>query len=298
VRTITFGSLFAGIGGMDLGLERAGLRCAWQVEIDDFCRRVLAKHWPDVRRHDDVRTFPPTAPEEWRCDLIAGGFPCQDISNAGKRAGIGGERSGLWGQYARIICILRPRCVLVENVAALLGRGIGTVLGDLAACGYDAEWDCIPASAVGAPHIRDRTFIVGYPSRGRRPAWMVPGADEAGPVPGAGGSVVSHAGSGRQPGRDEQVEQEEAGQQPPRRDDANGFRADVSRADSVGTGLERPRVFGPTPDRVAWGAEPGVCRVASRTTAIVDRLRGLGNAVVPQVAEWIGRRIAESFGEG
>src|SRR6187551_321237 len=130
------------------------MRCAWQVEIDPYCRRVLAKHWPDVRRHDDVRTFPPTDAGEWRVDVICGGFPCQDISNAGKRAGIDGERSGLWAEYARIVRALRPSIVVVENVAALLNRGIERVLGDLAACGFDAEWEVLPAAAAGAPHFR------------------------------------------------------------------------------------------------------------------------------------------------
>jgi site-specific DNA-cytosine methylase len=130
------------------------------VEIDPFCQKVLAKHWPNVRRWDDVRTFPPEPTDDWRCDVICGGFPCQDISLAGKGAGLAGERSGLWVQFSRIVCLLRPRFVVVENVSALLIRGLGRVLGDLAACGYDAEWDCIPAAAVGAPHIRDRVFIV------------------------------------------------------------------------------------------------------------------------------------------
>src|SRR5688572_14262480 len=129
-----FGSLFAGIGGIDLGLERAGMKCAWQVELDPFCRRVLAKHWPDVARYEDVREVGAHNLEP--VDLIAGGFPCQDISNAGKRAGIDGERSGLWSEYARIVRELRPRYVLVENVTALLGRGIGRVLGDLAALDF------------------------------------------------------------------------------------------------------------------------------------------------------------------
>jgi DNA (cytosine-5)-methyltransferase 1 len=145
---------------MDLGLERAGMTCRWQVEIDDYATRVLEKHWPDVKRFRDIRTIN-TGELEW-VDLICGGFPCQDISNAGKRAGIDGERSGLWSEFARIIRDLRPRYVLVENVAALLVRGIDRVLGDLAACGYDAEWDCIPAAAVGAHHIRDRLFILAY----------------------------------------------------------------------------------------------------------------------------------------
>ena len=159
--SLTFGSLFAGIGGFDLGLERAGMVCKWQVEIDPFCRKVLAKHWPDVVRYEDVREVGEHNLEA--VDVICGGFPCQDISYTGKGAGIAeGTRSGLWFEYYRIICDLRPRYVVVENVAALLTRGMDVVLGDLAACGYDAEWDCIPAATLGAPHRRDRLFIVAY----------------------------------------------------------------------------------------------------------------------------------------
>ena len=158
--------LFSGIGGFSLGLERAGMQTVAFCEIDLFARRVLAKHWPEVPCHDDIRTL--TA--DWLAenglwpDVICGGFPCQDISVAGKGAGIGGERSGLWREYARLIGEIRPRYVIVENVAALLGRGLGDVLGDLAALGYDAEWHCIPASAVGAPHQRDRIWVVAYPA--------------------------------------------------------------------------------------------------------------------------------------
>ena len=157
----TLGSLFAGIGGIDLGFERAGFATKWQVEIDPFCRKVLAKHFPHAERFEDVRNC--GAANLCPVDVIAGGFPCQDISNAGKRAGITGERSGLWKEYARIIRELRPRYVFVENVAALLGRGMDIVLGDLAEIGYDAEWDCIEAEEVGAEHRRARIFILAYP---------------------------------------------------------------------------------------------------------------------------------------
>ena len=163
-KPLTFGSLFSGVGGLDLGFERAGMQCRWQVEIDPYAQKVLAKHWPDVGRWDDVRTFPPAPAEDWRVDGLIGGFPCQDVSNAGRRAGIGGERSGLWREFARIIRILRPRFVVLENVSALLARGIGAVLGDLAACGLDAEWQVLPAAAFGAPHVRERLFVVAYAS--------------------------------------------------------------------------------------------------------------------------------------
>ena len=157
---MTFGSLFTGIGGMDLGLERAGMQCKWQVEIDPFCRQVLTKHWPEVPKYEDVRAV---GPQLESVDLIAGGFPCQDISVAGKKAGIEGERSGLWSEYARIVGQLRPRLVLVENVPGLLEQGMGRVLGDLASLGYDAQWNVLPAAAVGLPHVRERVFIIAYP---------------------------------------------------------------------------------------------------------------------------------------
>src|SRR6185436_6276502 len=156
---MTVGSLFAGIGGFDLGFERAGFEIAWQVEIDPFCRAVLAKHWPDVRRYDDVRTV---GPELARVDVIVGGFPCQDISFAGAGAGLAGARSGLWDEFHRLIRTLRPRWVVVENVAALLQRGIDTVLGALARLGFDAEWSCLSACSLGAPHVRRRVFIVAH----------------------------------------------------------------------------------------------------------------------------------------
>lgn len=160
---LTFGSLFAGIGGFDLGFERAGMVCKWQVEIDEFCRRVLAKHWPDVRRHNDVETFPPGNPDDWRVDVICGGFPCQDISDSGNKLGIEfGPKSSLWFEFARIIRVVRPRIVVVENVSALLYRGMGVVLGDLAALGYDAEWSVLSACSMGAPHARERVFIIAY----------------------------------------------------------------------------------------------------------------------------------------
>lgn len=160
--SLTFGSLFAGIGGLDLGLERAGLECRWQVEIDPFCQRVLAKHWPDVRRHDDVKTFPVDQVDQWNVDLICGGFPCQDISYAGRGAGIHGERSGLWFEYARIVRVLRPKYVVIENVSALLARGMDAVLGTLADIGYDAEWCTVTAADFGLPQIRQRVFILAH----------------------------------------------------------------------------------------------------------------------------------------
>jgi len=246
--------------------------CKWQVEIDDYANRVLAKHWPNVPRHDDVRTFP-TAERDWSVDLICGGFPCQDISIAGKGAGLAGERSGLWYEFARIIGEIRPSYVIVENVAALLARGMGTVLGDLSTLGYDAEWHVIPASAVGAPHRRERVWIVAH-AHGRQVHRLRADAGDGGTIQaegqqrefrgGDGGQDVSHANGERL--------QERQGQ------DASGERANGRAV------VERSEW---------WSTEPDVGRVAHGVPARVDRLRCLGNAVVPQIVEVIGRAILD-----
>lgn len=148
--------LFSGIGGFSLGLERAGMRTVAFCEIDPVCRSILAKNWPGIPCADDItkREF-----VRGEADVIAGGFPCQDISYAGRRAGLSGKRSGLFWEVVRAVRVVRPRYAILENVAALLGSGMGTVLGAMAADGYDAEWDCISASDAGAPHGRPRVWI-------------------------------------------------------------------------------------------------------------------------------------------
>lgn len=155
------GSLFSGAGLGDIAAEAVGLSHVWFCECDPFARAVLERRWPDVPVFHDVRDV--HAKSAKRVDIVIGGFPCQDISVGGKGAGITGKRSGLWSQYARIIRELRPRYAVVENVKALLGRGLDRVLGDLAEIGYDAEWDVFPAAAFGAPHLRERVILVAYP---------------------------------------------------------------------------------------------------------------------------------------
>ena len=237
---LTFGSLFAGIGGIDLGLERAGMICKWQVEIDPFRRQVLAKHWPDVERFGDVKDV--GKHNLAAVDLIAGGFPCQDISTANQNAeGLQGERSGLWSEFARIIGELGPRWVLVENVKRLLsindGRDFGTVLKDLARCGYDATWQVLRASDVGAFHRRERVFLIANRDSKRiKGFWNEPLSQQP---------TFSWCQDVRGP------------------TDLRG-RSDIP--------------------------EPLVCRSGDGFPAAVD---AIGNAVVPQVAEWIGRRIVE-----
>jgi DNA (cytosine-5)-methyltransferase 1 len=271
----TFGSLFAGIGGIDLGLERAGWECRWQVEIDPFCRHVLEHHWPDVPRYGDIRELDWSRVE--RVDLLAGGFPCQPFSVAGQRRGKDDER-WLWPEFAAAVRALRPRHVLVENVPGLLAGhgGMGNVLGDLAQLGYDAEWDSVPAAAVGAPHLRYRVWIVAYWAELRwamadadvwRPFDEIrPGRDAAGHGGTAGLADTERGGRGRGTS--------ETGRGSERRTAAIGSGAASGRSDY-------------------WLAEPDVGRVAHGVPARVDRLRALGNAVVPQVVEVIGRRLLE-----
>jgi DNA (cytosine-5)-methyltransferase 1 len=261
-RELTFGSLFAGIGGFDLGLERAGMRCLWQCEIDPYCQRVLARHWPDLLLLRDVRGVRADTVPDVR--VLAGGFPCQDVSRVGPRTGLDGARSGLWSEYARVVGELRPDYVIVENVPGLLTRGFERVLGDLAALGYDAEWDCLSASAFGAPHVRDRVWLVAYPQsdgRGPRRAGRPAGGGQ-GQAEQAHRGGVADAGGGR-----------------------HGLSPEAVRPGRNGT-------FDPG----WWATEPELDRVAHGVPDQVDRLRGVGNALLPQIAEWIGRRILEHEG--
>ena len=313
---MSVGELFAGIGGIGLGFERAGFEVGWQVEKDEYANRVLRKHWPNVRRWDDVCTFPPEPVDDWRVDVIAGGFPCQDISNAGQRAGIDGERSGLWGEFARIVSVLRPRFVVVENVAALLIRGMGRVCGDLAACRYDAEWRVVPAGGpggVGAPHRRERVFIVGYSSSsGREPARG--GLCEGNPeeqrkrrptdASNKSGDVPDAAGVRRRPpGRGKNAGPKRITTVCPRDvpDADSDGRIENPDGESFEAGRDGPqkrsavRVFAGrnTMQCEDWEAEPDVGRLVDGVPNRVDRLRCLGNAVVPAVAQYVAESILE-----
>jgi DNA (cytosine-5)-methyltransferase 1 len=252
--------LFSGIGGFSLGLERTGgFETVAFCEIEPFPRKVLAKHWPGVPIYEDVRTLTADtlARDGIGVDVICGGFPCQDISLAGKGAGIDGDRSGLWAEYARLIGELRPRHVLVENVAALLSRGLDRVLGDLAALGFDAEWHCIPAWFIGAPHGRDRVWIIAHPNSDGKPS----GAEYA-QTP-WDGSVSNACDPERR-------------QQPLGVYLARAWRARQPVSwDQVWPGEDSP---------LGMGVDDGI-------PERLDRLRALGNAVVPQIPEIIGRAI-------
>jgi len=172
--------LFSGIGGFALAARWVGWETVGFCEIDPYCQSVLRRHWPDVPIYNDVREL---RGDEIKgpIDIITGGFPCQDISVAGPGTGISGERSGLWTEMGRLIGYIRPQFALVENVSALLGRGLDRVAGDLAEIGYDAEWEVISAASVGANHQRDRTYILAYP-RGQRRQRIIPETIQAQPA--------------------------------------------------------------------------------------------------------------------
>jgi DNA (cytosine-5)-methyltransferase 1 len=317
---ITLGSLFAGIGGLELGLENAlrdggfDVSTIWQCESNPWCRSVLARHWPDAVRHEDVRSLgsDTAAP----VDILCGGFPCQDVSVAGSGAGLAGARSGLWFEFARIIRDLAPRIVVVENVAALASRGLDQVLGELSESGHDAVWTCVRASDAGAPHRRERLFII---------AWRV--AD----------------GDGERREREREPQHDELARA--RGDLANGRGARRRRqgpmADAMRVGSPRSRHGGFACDRAASGdrkagdaidgnagpAEPRLGRIAHGLPAGLDahrwpvgrdeqqpdgepprvtdergeraqRLKALGNAVVPQVAYVVGCVVADLLRRG
>lgn len=227
------GSLFSGIGGIDLGLERAGMKVVWQVENNEFCQKVLKRHWPEVPCYGDIKEIDFTTLPA--VDLICGGFPCQPWSNAGRRQGTADARN-LWPETLRAVRESKPRWCLFENVPGILThKYFGRIIGDLAESGYCVEWSVLSACSMGAPHSRERLFILSYSDS-------------------VNDSIQSR---------------------------------EKEKIFERTWGTESRRVSG-------WTSEPDVGRVAHGIPARVDRLKCLGNAVVPQVAEWIGRRIMEA----
>ena len=278
--TLTVGSLFSGIGGIDLGLERAGMKVKWHSEIEPYACRVLKKHWPDVPNLGDIKNV------DWQqvesVDVIAGGYPCQPFSLAGKRQGETDERH-LWPHFLRAISVLRPRFAILENVRGHLSMGFDRVLGDLAENGYDAEWQIVSAASVGALHRRERIICLAYPNNS--------------------GSRTSECGTDCK--RAEESQERKHAQRW-----TCGCSDSLANTDGEFLGKHRPsddvrftnRIWRDIPrgqkandSREWWQTEPDVGRVADGVPYRVDRLRGLGNAVVPQVAEYIGRLIIASL---
>ena len=316
--------LFSGIGGFSLGLERTGgFETVAFCEIEPFPRKVLKKHWPEVPQYEDVTklTGDILGRDGIAVDVITGGFPCQDLSAAGKQAGMGeGTRSGLWSEIVRLISELSPRYVIVENVAALLsgpserrGGWFGRVLGDLAGIGYDAEWENIPAAAVGAPHRRERIWIVAYSNSrdGKSGPSKRPGIWNKVSGQGSDNDVSCSGDASKIVADTAQLQRNvsrEHNQQASRQISEfreRGCSTDVAPANkgrsSDGAWLPQPGV-GRMVDGVSarldgdfrWPDEPNVGRVATGVNDRASRLKGLGNAVVPQIPELIGRAILKA----
>lgn len=235
-----------------LGMERAGHEIVSHTELDLDCQAVLRRHWPYVPIHGDVRT------REWSdgdVDLICGGFPCQDLSQAGSRAGLAGKRSRLFWEMVRAIRVVRPKHLVLENVVALLRRGMGVVLGALAESGFDAEWDCVQAAHVGAPSLRDRLWIVAEPQHSD--------ADRQ----------RSYQAKINLSGGLEFLDQQEC---------FTGPMGAPLAAALAGMGPKGGR---------PWDAEPQVSRVADGCAADVAAVKQVGNSLCPRISEAIGLAI-------
>ncbi len=306
--------LFSGIGAFSLGLERAGFQTVAFCEVEPFCQAVLRKHWPNVPIYDDVCHLTAArlrADGIDRIEAICGGFPCQDISVAGSGAGLDGERSGLWREYARLVGELRPVHVIVENVGALRGRGLARVLGDLATFGYDAQWHVVPAAAIGAPHLRERVWIIATAAdadgiglrdesgrrRGADGAGAALAADDGTSWP-AADAAGQRCGTGRE---SEDLGRWEAG---PVSDGLGAGDSGRNAAHSIGQrreerrGLQRRLARALAAVAAPWPGptEPAFRRVDDGAAKRLDRaaLKALGNSVVPQIPEAIGRALLEA----
>jgi DNA (cytosine-5)-methyltransferase 1 len=335
------GSLFSGIGGIEIGFEKAGFKTEWFVECELYAKAILKKRFPEAKIYDDVTKI--DFREVPRVEILTGGFPCQDISNAGKRVGIEGSRSSLWKYYLKAISQIRPRIAFIENVSALLSRGLSVVLCDLAKIGYDAEWYCVPASAVGANHQRDRIFIICYPNNNGQPS-----TEEREGIETRDGSYserkkqtselersseqyanVENSISNRMyEGNRQDVNRREKEEQYSDKSicsssdvsNTNGFRLEEQELQqglyarkqkiSDASNTKSPRWEELWESRKSmykkenkdgetnrfehdgiWKSEPNVGRVANGISFRVDRIKCLGNAVVPQLAEIFAKAI-------
>ena len=275
----TVGSLFSGIGGMDLGLERAGYDITWQVENNEYCRKVLKKHWPSVPCHADIKTI------DWRdipaVDLVCGGFPCQPFSVAGKRAGTADDRY-LWPEVVRCLDVLRPTWFLGENVPGLINMALDQVCTDLEGLGYEVWPVCVPACAVDAPHLRQRIWIVAYcTSNHQWGSWEAQRKQQ-----------VEVGGRGTQ--SCENVAHTHAQREPQPQGDQQGQRGRTLHCgEDVANSQQAGWTAKPRQEYRQWPIEPAICRVADGVSNRIHRLKGLGNAVVPAIVEALGRMILQ-----
>lgn len=301
------GSLFSGIGGFDLGLERAGMSIEWQVENNDYCREVLKKHWPKVPCHYDITTI------DWRdiprVDLVCGGFPCQPFSLAGKRRGKADDRY-LWPEVVRCLDSLRPTWFLGENVPGIINLALDQVCTDLESLGYEVATFNIPACAVDAPHIRKRVWILAHTEGDLRGASRDDGPEA---LNGSHSLLAAARSAGGERWREEGIcgisdEQNAKGERGESNTQAEGYCEDVpnpsqlrrrqrdmhARGSGQGTGTAEE--WTGSPDVRGWPAEPSICRVVDGVPNRSHRLKGLGNAIVPQIVEALGRMIVEAEG--
>ena len=251
---MTVGSLFSGVGGIEIGFEREGFKTLWFIENDLYCQAVLRKRFPEAKIYGDIKEVDFGAIQ--KPDVLTGGFPCQDISNAGKRAGIEGSRSSLWKYYCEAIRILRPKYALIENVSALAIRGLNVVLEDIAEIGYDAFWTNISASAIGAPHQRERLFVIAYSYSERfKEQWGKESVKE----------------------KDSRVK----------------FDCEVSHSESIGCWKQG---FLSRDADDFFKTESGICGMVDGVPNRVDQIKCLGNAVVPACAQVFAKAIKEFEG--
>jgi len=278
--------LFSGIGGFSLGLERAGMKTVAFCEIEEYPRKVLKKHWPDVPIYTDVRTLTKEQLDNdgITVDVICGGFPCQDLSVAGKKAGFDGDRSSLYREMLRLVSECRPRYAIFENVTGLLtgesGRWFAQFLYDLAEIGFDAEWHCISASAIGAHHHRDRIWIIAYPNLQRS---ILP-------------KKTRDNGKNTMESNDQQSQGCSSAHAlfsntTGKRQQGQGQLKQSLLAKAYGEGKTINAIASSLGD--IWAVEPELGRVANGIPNRSHRLKALGNAVVPQIPELIGRAIME-----
>ena len=278
---VKLGSLFSGIGGFELGLERSipGLKTIWQVENNKFCRKILKKHWPNSVLLDDVKTVGKhNLPVP---DMLCAGWPCQDLSVAGYQGGIYAKRSGLWWQMHRIISDLRPRVIVLENVAAIVSNGLSTVSESLAQLGYDLEWQIVSARQFGAPHIRKRWFGVAYTNSHR--LWLKQhnqAKQQEKEAQSAVNGQTESVGLCGATNTNSQRSQEQSNRLKPME---KGAQSKCGR--SQAGWLHSENYWHQDPPK------PTLCQLDDGVPNRVARLKALGNAIVPQCSEYIGHRI-------